>query len=532
MMRARHGHLSSLLCVALLSSTGCVIFASTSEYADYREVRLASDPATRALAMRTYLDRNPDGHWSEDIKEAHKREELATFESGKDSHAGLTHYLSAYPDGAYVSQARSRLHAVTLIEQQRKQAGEQAEQLAEARKRRAEELRRTWVGRFLGYWVKTLTELHGWGEAIPDVAQKNPLFSKAFGALPRPRCTQDECVKYYMSEYAVPVPGGNRLERTLSLLLRLRMRAGKLERAELLLPERGFTYWYELENRRAVNSADPEARSTAVTWALEHAQASIAALGETLTTTPTTPTTSTTSTTSTAPAPALPVIDAPAVGPTGERVDTAIEAPSDPQNRIVEDNAGIGVEAVKPRRAEGADSTRELIKPPAPKAAPDMTFDAVGVSRQGQRVEAAPPAAPAPAANSGAATELLFTAPLEVPKTGGAAATNAPPPTAATSAESATTSAAKPAVVPALVRAFQAAGLRLTLFAAGSEGPGYDGLVIERVASKPKRVAPPAAVTAPAAPAASGSAAPTPAVAKPVVPPTPAPAAPVSAPTP
>ena len=259
MIALRQGELWLALGLAALSG-GCVLLASKADYADYRAVRLASDPGDRALAMRAYVDKHPSGQWHDEVAAARKSQELRAFESGKDTRLGLEHYLQAYPDGTFVAQAQSRLRAIALIEQQRRQAEIESQQLAAARKVRAQELRRTWLGRFLGYWIKTLVELKGWGEPIADVARQNPQFSRAFGALPRPRCTKDECVKYYTSSFAVPVPGGNRLERNLSLLLRLSLRAGKLERAELLLPERGFSRWYELEQRREVSSGERAAR--------------------------------------------------------------------------------------------------------------------------------------------------------------------------------------------------------------------------------------------------------------------------------
>jgi hypothetical protein len=522
--------------VLMTSSSGCVLFAGKADYADYRTIRLANDPGERAVAMRSYVENHPDGEWREEIAAERKSQELGAFEAGKDSRKGLEAYLQAYPDGTYVAQARSRLSAIALIEQQRKQAQEQASTLADARRQRAQELRRTWLGRFLGYWVETLTSLRGWGEPIPTVANNNPSFSRAFGALPRPRCTQDECVKYYSGAYAVPVPGGNRIERRLSLLLRLRMRAGKLERAELLLPERGFSRWYELEERRAVSSGESAERERAVDWAIKRALPLIEQLSGGV---------------SALAGVSLPAIEAPAIGPTGELIDTSIENPSDPQNSAQhednEDNAGIGVAAGKPKAAP---TTADLVKPEAPSATPDMVFDAIGVNKQGQRV-AAPQAAenPARGADGGSTSEMSFATPLDVPKTGPAEATAAPEEDEPEQ---------KSAPLPAVVRSFQTtggSGLQVTLFAAGTDGPGYDGIVFERLTGKklaaakvaaPKPVAPPQPVAAGAqapkptaavvnpstsAPAAGKAAPPPPAA--PAAAPTPAtPAQPAAAPQP
>src|SRR4029077_21192738 len=111
---------------------------------------------------------------------------------------------------------------------------------------------------FFGYWAKTLLSIGNWGAPIEQVARANPEFSRAFGRPPRPRCTSDGCVKYYESAYAVPVPGGTRIERVMRLILRLRMEGGQVVRAELLMPGAGFSRWQELEERRAVVDGDAE----------------------------------------------------------------------------------------------------------------------------------------------------------------------------------------------------------------------------------------------------------------------------------
>jgi hypothetical protein len=202
----------------------------------------------------------------------------------------------------------------------------------------------------------------------------------------------------------------------------------------------------------------------------------------------------------------LPVIEPPAIGPTGELIDTSIENPSDPQNNVLhEDNAGIGVAAGKPKAAP---TTADLVKPEAPSATPDMVFEAVGVSKQGQRVEAPQTQAnPARAADGGGTSEMSFATPLEVPKKGPADAANA----LAQSEEAEDNSAP----LPAVVRSFQTtggSGLQVTLFAAGTDGPGYDGVVIERVTGKKLAAAKQAVTKPPAAPTPPATAAPKPAV--------------------
>jgi hypothetical protein len=318
--------------------------------------------------MQRYVAHHPDGHWVAGVQRERARRDVSTFESGKSSRAGLSHYLAAFPDGVFAEQARSRLAALDLIDQRKREAEARASVLTAERKAREEELRRTWVTRFSNYWATTLLAIGNWGAPIPDVAHANPTFSRAFGAEPRPRCSADECVKYYTGHYAIPVPGGTRVERTLSLVLRLRMRAGKLERAELLLPERGFSRVYELENKRVVIDSDPDGRKAAVAWMIEQLAPALKALGE--------------KTTAEADY-ALAKIEPPAIGPSGELTDTAAEDPSVPPNRL----QGEG--------AAAAPSVEQLVAPKN-EPAPDMVFNPMQVDKEGH-AKAAPDMVMAPA---------------------------------------------------------------------------------------------------------------------------------------
>ncbi|HKP64388.1 MAG TPA: hypothetical protein VJV78_46945 [Polyangiales bacterium] len=438
----------------LLAASGCRVFAGKSDYEDYRAVRLARDSDQRLYAMQRYTERHPDGAWEPEISIERNEREAATFETGKSTRDGLERYLKAYPEGAYAAQARSRLAAVDVLEKRKRAEQEQAKQLAAARKQREQELSRTWVTRFAGYWAGTLLRLTDWGSPIPEVARQNQQFSRAFGAAPRPRCTADECVKYYQSPYGVPVPGGTRVERTLSLVLRLRMIEGKLDRAELLLPAHGFSRWYELEQRKVIASGDAEGRTQAVQWALARLQDAIKPIAPGLS-----PLSSYT----------LAPIPAPAIASSGELTDTSAEDPSEPSKQLT------GVEP----SAAGPD-IGALVKPKEAEPAADMVLAPMGVTKEGRSfTPGTAPASQAPAAEGGGEVMVMDT--LAVPKEGGAQV--AP---AANGGSVAAPAAADVAAVPAVVQAFSSSGLRVVLFAAAGAATGseaYDGLLIERASA-------------------------------------------------
>jgi hypothetical protein len=484
--------------LALASS--CTMFASKGDYADYREIRLAHDHDSRLYALQRYAERHPDGAWAKDVAIERSTRETETFETGKSTREGLERYLRAYPDGTFAAQARSRLAAVELIERRKQAEQAEAQQRLLARKQREEELQRTWVTRFAGYWATTLARLNGWGTPIAEVARQNPQFSRAFGALPRPRCTADECIKYYTSPYGIPVPGGTRVERVLSLVLRLRMQEGKLERAELLMPAQGFSRWYELEQRKLIASGDGDGRNQAVNWAIGKLQDSIKPVAGDLTSLATY---------------VLGPIPAPAIAPSGELTDTTAEDPSEPAKQLTAES-GIGPATAQPDVAA-------LVKPKEPDAAPDMVFSPLGVTKEGKTFQTptAPGAPPPPAAGSG---EVMVMDPLAVPKdsAGNPVATGSQAPGGAPAQPQ-----ASEVLTPQIVRAFQGHGLRVVLFAAAGNATGaeaYDGLIVERVTA----ATPSASPATPVKPKAAAPAAPKPGAAAPA-PPAPKPAGPTPA---
>jgi hypothetical protein len=421
----------------LFGGTGCRVFAGKADYADYRQVRLASaahDDTAKLAAMRRYVQAHPDGSWFDEVAAARARYDRASFEAGKTTRPGLERYLALFPDGAHAAQARSRLSAIDLLDQRRREAEARAAILAAEQLARQAELRRTWVSRFLAYWSQAFLGLTGWSRPIAEVAQHNAGFSRAFGAEPRPRCTEAECVKYYAASFGVPVPGGTRIERNVSLLLRLRLEQGALVRAELLLPERGFSRLYELEQRELIVDSDPEGRRRAADWAIARV---LALWGEF-------------ASNATVEADyALAPIDQPALGPSGELIDTAAQDPSVPPNRLLQADTSMS------RR-----SIEQLVQPSREPAA-DMVFGPMPVDRAGGA-----PAAPD-----------MRMAPVAVPdpaQPGGASDTPA-------------VAAAPALVVPPDVRAYRLGALRIVIFAAGSETSApFDGVLIEPVSEPPR----------------------------------------------
>ncbi|MCG8556845.1 MAG: hypothetical protein MJD61_16405 [Proteobacteria bacterium] len=259
---------SSLLVLLALCAEGCVLFASTADYDDYRLVRLAGGEDERLLAMRDYLERQPSGWWQGSVRRELATREAAFYETHRDDRSGVERYLRVYPNGTFAGRARARLRVLDGIGR-RRNAEEQLRR-AEQHDKAAQdsELHRTWLSRWTSKWMQRLLGIVNWGSPLPDVAARNPGFSEAYGSTPVPRCSPFRCTKRQALDYWIPVPGATRIERRLEAVVRLGLRDGRLVQAELLLPGFGFSRWYELEQRRNVVDELPDARREACDWAL------------------------------------------------------------------------------------------------------------------------------------------------------------------------------------------------------------------------------------------------------------------------
>ena len=254
--------------VAVAFSAACTSFADKADYADYRVIRLARVEEQRLLAMTRYAQKHPDGQWYNETQAERRALEARVFEEKKSTRAGLEYYLRAYPDGVYVSQARARLSAMNQVKQRRVQERERAEKTLQDKRSREVRLRRTWVTRFFDYWTRVFLSIGNWGDSMDEIARGNPEFSRSFGSSPRPVCTPEQCIKQYRGQFAIPVPSGTRFERSIEINLRLWIKQGRLQGAEILLPNRGFSRWFELENGLLVVDEEPALRQKVIRWSL------------------------------------------------------------------------------------------------------------------------------------------------------------------------------------------------------------------------------------------------------------------------
>ena len=268
-MRART--LGSVLVLSALV-TGCAVVASHDEYGTYRQVRTADNDRDRLLAMHRYVTEHPNGFWIEQVQQARREKEDEVWNASYTSREGLEWYLQIYPDGQYVDQARPRLAALQTVRGRQDEEEERQRELERQQREELAEQRRTWVTRAMQFWTRTMVGIRNYGSTIQRVARGNEEFNRAFGQQPAPQCTADYCIKHYGQVYHIPVPGATRIDRHIDVYLRLMFDRGRMNRAELLLPSKGFSRWYEMENQTVITDEDPEQRALAINWALDRIQ--------------------------------------------------------------------------------------------------------------------------------------------------------------------------------------------------------------------------------------------------------------------
>jgi hypothetical protein len=262
---------------AAIGISSCAIFASHEEVAAWRAIRENTNSEERLVALAEYAARYPGGAFIAEANTELSAQETTIWETGNSSREGLEYYLRTYPSGVYVSQARERLDALTTVGERREVEEARVEEMEAARAADAATDRRLWAGRAMEFWTRNLIGIRNYGSPLGAVARANPDFSRVFGEAPAPVCTATGCLKHYHGHFAIPNPGGTRIERDMHMYLRLALGdRGRLERAEVLLPNKGFSRWYELENRVLVTDEDPEQRQAAIEWVLARLEPIIA----------------------------------------------------------------------------------------------------------------------------------------------------------------------------------------------------------------------------------------------------------------
>lgn len=204
-----------VLSLALLGCPAQGFIASPSDYAAYRETRIAPTLEERLAAAQRYLDEHPDGRFRDEVKESYYPAEDAFYAAKKGSKAGLLAYLAALPKGPHRELAEKRVAQIETAEKSR---------LASIARSSAEVEARV-SGRMAEERTRVQDELKAWlARWIDKAVFAAPLSTASAGlvvpfalSLPSPRCAlldppqgavARRCTKLLEMPYEVEIDAG------------------------------------------------------------------------------------------------------------------------------------------------------------------------------------------------------------------------------------------------------------------------------------------------------------------------------------
>ncbi len=86
--------------------------ASSDDLEDYRAYRIAAAEGTRLKRAQEYLEKHPNGAWSEEVRATFDEEEPRFYEKAQSSRQGIRNYLGDLPRGPHADAALHLLIAL------------------------------------------------------------------------------------------------------------------------------------------------------------------------------------------------------------------------------------------------------------------------------------------------------------------------------------------------------------------------------------------------------------------------------------
>jgi hypothetical protein len=244
------------LCFGCGMSTGT--FAPPRDYADYREYVLADELGDKLAAGWRYIRKHPKGEYREEVSKWFFPAEERFFREAAHTAGGAMAYLELMPDGPHAEETKRFL---ALYEKERIEGPLREKKALEEAKKKAEAARRA-LGEAVESWTRRALAVEGWKEPRSKV-EAEKLGEEYWKTQPAPICDDDGCSKYFTFKYPVP-DQSTAIDRTAVMEVRLETTAGLLTAITLVLPKRGFVYWLEGSEVRAIDPTDPAIRNESI----------------------------------------------------------------------------------------------------------------------------------------------------------------------------------------------------------------------------------------------------------------------------
>jgi hypothetical protein len=241
--------------------------APSDDYLAYRRVRVSAKLEQRMQASVAYLERFPNGRWSDQVRPWFERAEARYFEHRRDDASGLATYLELLPTGPHAGQARALLEVLRARarQAQKERLGLEAMMTEErlgalaAQREQARDAVPMWVGRMLA--------IDTWGERTSRL-DGDMLFAWRMDQ-PRARCVDERCAKIMQLPFALPGGGESAMrEMVIEVVIVLGLADGGVEEGRVEGPQL-FSRLFEASKAKPVAPDDTAARVQAISHAVE-----------------------------------------------------------------------------------------------------------------------------------------------------------------------------------------------------------------------------------------------------------------------
>ncbi|MCL4756302.1 MAG: hypothetical protein KJ015_39500 [Myxococcales bacterium] len=268
------GFLLALCCFGCGAATQGLT-ADPVDYELYRRTRTAKSSEARLSSSHEYLEKVPDGRWSQEVKSWFERAEPLYYARSARSVAGLEAYLATLPRGPHAKQAAERIAELTQADRMARQRDAELLEEAlgvEAKLGDAEDMRRQ-VVREVSDWATRLGSIPSFGKPTSELPHETIHHYRVLE--PPARCADERCLKSVSLPYAIP--DGKRLSpRKVLFDVELTLYRGNVVRARLSGPEL-WSRLYEATDRRPVRAGDAQARTEAISRAVQVVESALAA---------------------------------------------------------------------------------------------------------------------------------------------------------------------------------------------------------------------------------------------------------------
>jgi len=257
-----------VLVVAL--ATACAVFASKAELRMVEQLRAETDPLERVRMLSEYDARfAASGRMGEridpfrgDIEEEFWQYAVRT---GLDE-AAVRAYLDHYPEGRRAPEAQRRLDQLRYFAEAdaaRLAAKRQAEEDERVRVEEQNERERAKVRGGLERWLRTALKIQRWGTTVDALSAMDETFREQWQGDPAPLCVGNTCRKTLAASYFFAREGSTRVDRSISLVLQVDTREGRVYRLTGYYTGRGFVDWLEMSGTELIEDESEEDRQAA-----------------------------------------------------------------------------------------------------------------------------------------------------------------------------------------------------------------------------------------------------------------------------